>query len=78
MVFFGVDHNKISRLINSQLPLLLGNSPVTLSLVLRIFILTSDPDDADALSRALCLLENPLIGVTMSAMELKLKLFFVF
>ena len=51
VIFLGVKENKISRLINSRLPLLIGNDPLSLSLVLRLFCLTSDEADTDALSR---------------------------
>ena len=51
VIFLGVKENKISRLINSRLPLLIGNDPLSLSLVLRLFSLTSDQADTDALSR---------------------------
>lgn len=77
MIFFGIKQSKISRLFNAKLPLLMGNNPISLSLVLRLCILTSDQEDGDSLSRALCLLENPLFGVT-KPIGSQLRLFFMY
>ena len=73
VVFIGVPSQKIARVTSAKLPMLLGNKPLTVTLVLRLFIMTSDEglkkdvgneDEErvrDMVSRALCLLENPFI-----------------
>ena len=39
VIFFGIKRSKISRLLTSNLPKLIGNNPTCLSLILRIFMM---------------------------------------
>merc|ERR1712226_1830495 len=41
VIFFGIKTAKISRLMTANLPKMIGNTPTSLSLILRLFILTS-------------------------------------
>jgi hypothetical protein len=41
VVFFGIRKSKISRLMTANLPTLLGNNPTSISLVLRLFVMTT-------------------------------------
>ena len=79
VIFFGIKSNKISRLLNANLPKILGNSPMNVSQILRLYTLVSaSADTKDALSRVLCFMNNPLILQTSPKMGPHLKLFFVF
>merc|ERR1711962_1064790 len=83
VIFFGIKRSKISRLLTSNLPKLIGNNPTCLSLILRIFIMTSghlnkDEVRKDAISRALCLLENPLITSFQPNIQSQLKFYFIY
>jgi hypothetical protein len=82
VIFFGIKRSKISRLLTSNLPRLIGNSPTCLSLILRLFTMIAghqkDEVRQDALSRALCLMENPLITSFTPNIGSRLKLYFIF
>jgi len=41
VIFFGIKRSKISRLLTSNLPKLIGNNPTCLSLILRLFMMTA-------------------------------------
>ena len=52
VVFFGVPYRKVQRLITANIPNLVGNFPINVSLVLRLLLMTSKGDDSrDALTK---------------------------
>ena len=79
VIFYGIKSSKISKLLNANLPKILGNAPITVSQILRLYTLVSaSKNTTDALSSVLCFLNNPLILQTSPKMGQHLKLFFVF
>ena len=51
-VFFGVPYRKVQRLITANIPKLVGNFPINVSLVLRLLLMTSKGDEQkDALTK---------------------------
>jgi len=82
VIFFGIKTAKISRLLNANLPKMIGNTPTSLSLILRLYILTSQTGKEevakDGVSRALCLLEHPLIARSDPKIVSQLKFYFMF
>jgi len=83
VIFFGVKTSKISRLLNANLPKMIGNNPTSLSLILRIFIMTAQNSkkeeiSKDAVSRALCMLEHPLIARSNPKIISQLKFYFMY
>ena len=52
VVFFGVPYRKVQRLMTANIPELVGNFPINVSLVLRLLLMTSRGDDKkDALTK---------------------------
>ena len=45
VVFFGVPYQKVQRLITANIPKLVGNFPINVSLVLRLLLMTSKGED---------------------------------
>ena len=45
VVFFGVPYRKVQRLITANIPKLVGNFPINVSLVLRLLLMTAKGDD---------------------------------
>ena len=82
MIFFGIRESKIARLMNSNLPLISGNSPISISKILKLFLLTSDtlsPEDRkDAIAKALGSLKNPLLILRNKSIIPQLQIFFLF
>jgi len=82
VIFFGIKTSKISRLLNANLPKMIGNNPTSLSLILRLFILTAptrkEEVTKDAVSRALCLLEHPLLSRSDPKIVSQLKFYFMY
>ncbi|KAK2572326.1 putative ATP-dependent RNA helicase DDX60 [Acropora cervicornis] len=79
VVFFGVPHRKVQRLITANIPKLVGNFPINVSLVLRLLLMTSKGDDEkDALTKALTLLSHPFICQKHPEMESQIKKHFLF
>ncbi|CAH3109022.1 unnamed protein product, partial [Pocillopora meandrina] len=79
VVFFGVPSRKVQRLITANVPKIVGNFPINVSLVLRLLLMTSKGDDReDALTKALSLLSHPFISITHPEMESQIKKHFLF
>lgn len=79
VVFFGVPYRKVQRLITANIPKLVGNFPINVSLVLRLLLMTSKGDDEkDALTKALTLLSHPFICQKHPQMENQIKKHFLF
>ena len=52
VVFFGVPYRKVQRLMTANIPKLVGNFPINVSLVLRLLLMTSTgKDKKDALTK---------------------------
>ena len=52
VIFFGIPHRKVQRLMTANIPKLVGNFPITVSLVLRLLLMTTQADDKeDALTK---------------------------
>ena len=57
VIFFGVPYHKVRRLMTANVPRLDGNFPITISLVLRLLLLTAkgkDPQDSLRKVNLLC------------------------
>ncbi|XP_044173202.1 probable ATP-dependent RNA helicase DDX60 isoform X1 [Acropora millepora] len=79
VVFFGVPYRKVQRLITANIPKLVGNFPINVSLVLRLLLMTSKGDDEkDALTKALTLLSHPFICQKHPETENQIKKHFLF
>ncbi|XP_022803055.1 probable ATP-dependent RNA helicase DDX60 [Stylophora pistillata] len=79
VVFFGLPYRKVQRLITANVPNLVGNFPINVSLVLRLLLMTSKGDDPqDALTKALTLLSHPFICRKHPEMESQIKKHFLF
>ncbi|XP_022789735.1 probable ATP-dependent RNA helicase DDX60 [Stylophora pistillata] len=79
VVFFGIPYRKVQRLITANIPKLVGNFPINVSLVLRLLLMTSKGDDPqDALTKALTLLSHPFICRKHPEMERQIKKHFLF
>lgn len=52
VIFFGIPYRKVQRLMTANIPKLVGNFPINVSLVLRLLLMTSTGDDKqDALTK---------------------------
>lgn len=79
VIFFGIPYRKVQRLMTANIPKLVGNFPITVSLVLRLLLMTTQADDrGDALTKALALLSHPFICRKYPRMETQIKLHFLF
>ncbi|XP_078360877.1 putative ATP-dependent RNA helicase DDX60 [Oculina patagonica] len=79
VVFFGVPYRKVQRLITANIPKLVGNFPINVTLVLRLLLMTSKGDDnKDALTKALTLLSHPFICRKQPEMDGQIKKHFLF
>ncbi|XP_068760167.1 probable ATP-dependent RNA helicase DDX60 isoform X3 [Montipora capricornis] len=79
VVFFGVPYQKIQRLITANIPKLVGNFPINVSLVLRLLLMTSKGEDKrDAFTKSLTLLSHPFICRKHPKMEGQIKKHFLF
>ena len=82
VIFFGLKESKISRLLNSNLPLIFGNTPISISLILRLFSFTcddlKDDDRKDAVARAIGCLRNPLVTHRLKHINIQLQGFFLY
>ncbi|CAH3109010.1 unnamed protein product [Pocillopora meandrina] len=79
VIFFGIPYRKVQRLMTANIPKLVGNFPITVSLVLRLLLMTTQADDKkDALTKALALLSHPFICRKYPQLEIQIKLHFLF
>ncbi|XP_022803066.1 probable ATP-dependent RNA helicase DDX60 [Stylophora pistillata] len=79
VIFFGIPYRKVQRLMTANIPKLVGNFPITVSLVLRLLLLTTKANDKkDALTKALALLSHPFICRKYPQMEIQIKIQFLF
>ena len=60
VVFFGLPYRKVRRLITANIPSLVGNFPITISLVLRLLLLTAQANDRDCLRKVMRSLYLPV------------------
>ena len=47
VIFFGIPYRKVQRLMTANIPKLVGNFPITVSLVLRLLLMTTQADDKE-------------------------------
>ena len=79
VVFFGVPYRKVQRLITANIPKLVGNFPINVSLVLRLLLMTTKGDDKkDAFIKVLTLLSHPFICRKYPEMDGQIKKHFLF
>ncbi|XP_047114013.1 probable ATP-dependent RNA helicase DDX60 isoform X2 [Schistocerca piceifrons] len=91
VVFWGVKESKIQNLLTGKLPIMWGNFPMTVSLVLRLLLLVSMCDESvpennadresiqkEAISRALTFLNCNLIYQHFAELKQQMKHFFAF
>ncbi|XP_022236377.1 probable ATP-dependent RNA helicase DDX60, partial [Limulus polyphemus] len=79
VIFFGVPPDKVVQLITADLPKLIGNFPVSVTLVLRLLLLVARSEDKqDALNRAHNLLKHPLICQNQPQLNKQLKQHFMY
>ena len=79
VVFFGIPQAKIQRLMTVNLPRIIGNFPLNVSLVLRLLLLVNKVEDRKiAMNQVLTLLQNPLICKNQPELDLQLKHHFLF
>ncbi|KAK2542792.1 Ddx60 [Columba livia] len=77
--FYDIPLPKVERLIKSNVPQLKGQFPLTLSLILRLMLLTSKADDkADAKAKALSVLKHSLMSFRKERYAEILKVYFMF
>ncbi|XP_007527285.3 probable ATP-dependent RNA helicase DDX60 [Erinaceus europaeus] len=77
--FFDIPLPKVEKLIKSKVPKLRGQFPLSVSLVLRLMLLTSkgdDPEDAEA--KVLSVLKHSLMSFKQPRAQDMLKLYFLF
>ena len=79
VVFLGVPAAKIQRLMSVNLPKIIGNFPLSVTLVLRLLLIVNKADDAEiVMNQVLTLLQNPLICRDQPELDLQLKHHFLF
>ena len=79
VIFFGIPQAKIQRLMTVDLPRIIGNFPLNVSLVLRLLLLVNTVKDREiAMNQVLTLLQNPLICKNQPELDLQLKHHFLF
>ncbi|NWQ74094.1 DDX60 helicase, partial [Columbina picui] len=77
--FYDIPLPKVERLIKSNVPQLKGQFPLTLSLILRLMLLTAKADDkADAKAKALSVLKHSLMSFRKERYAEILKIYFMF
>ncbi|XP_069782250.1 probable ATP-dependent RNA helicase DDX60 [Narcine bancroftii] len=79
VIFYCVPLPKVQRLLKAGVPLLKGQFPLSVSLVLRLMVLAAKSDDRmDAEAKTLSLLHHPLFCHDDQKKQLALKLYFLF
>ena len=79
VIFFGIPQAKIQRLMTVDLPRIIGNFPLNVSLVLRLLLLVNTVKNREiAMNQVLTLLQNPLICKNQPELDLQLKHHFLF
>ncbi|XP_051897877.1 probable ATP-dependent RNA helicase DDX60 isoform X2 [Pristis pectinata] len=79
VIFYCVPLPKVQRLLKASVPLLRGQFPLSMSLVLRLMVLAAKSDDkADAEAKALSLLQHSMLCYDKQKKQLTLKLYFLF
>jgi hypothetical protein len=77
VIFTMIPYSKVQSLLTSKLPRLMGNFPISVSLVLRVLLLVAKGENPQRLTSALALLNHPLILQHMK-IDSQLKLHFLF
>ncbi|XP_059501741.1 probable ATP-dependent RNA helicase DDX60 [Stegostoma tigrinum] len=78
VVFYSVPMPKVQRLLKASVPLLSGQFPLSVSLVLRLILLVAKADDVmDAKAKALSLLQHSLLCYNNQKKQWVLKLYFL-
>ncbi|XP_067006514.2 probable ATP-dependent RNA helicase DDX60 [Anabrus simplex] len=87
VVFFGTEERKIRTLLTGRLPDMIGNFPLTVTLVLRLLLLVNDVSEkgvakkdskSEAMSRALTYLNCNLVYQNIPELKEQMKHFFAF
>uniref|UniRef100_UPI00398E78A8 probable ATP-dependent RNA helicase DDX60 n=1 Tax=Pristiophorus japonicus TaxID=55135 RepID=UPI00398E78A8 len=79
VVFYSVPMPKVQRLLKASVPLLNGQFPLSVSLVLRLMLLVAEAEDRmDAKAKALSLLQHSMLCYDKQKKQLVLKLYFLF
>ncbi|XP_067847201.1 probable ATP-dependent RNA helicase DDX60 [Heptranchias perlo] len=79
VVFYSIPVPKVQRLLKASVPLLSGQFPLSISLVLRLMLLIAKADDRmDAKAKALSLLQHSMLCYNKQKKQLVLKLYFLF
>jgi len=87
VIFHAVPNRKISKLVSGDLPYLLGNYPLSVTLCLRLLTVVEEVREngkqtakcrSDTIARALNLLKNPLILQHIPHLDVQFKHFFLF
>ncbi|XP_038173537.1 probable ATP-dependent RNA helicase DDX60 [Arvicola amphibius] len=77
--FFNIPAFKIEKLIKSKVPELRGQFPLSISLILRLMLLTSKADDPeDGKAKALSVLRHSLLSFKRPGVTDMLKLYFLY
>ncbi|XP_059820863.1 probable ATP-dependent RNA helicase DDX60 isoform X1 [Hypanus sabinus] len=79
VIFYCIPLPKVQRLLKASVPLLRGQFPLSLSLVLRLMLLAAKSDDRmDAEAKALSLLQHSMLCYDDHKKQSILKLYFMF
>ncbi|XP_067006515.2 probable ATP-dependent RNA helicase DDX60 isoform X2 [Anabrus simplex] len=87
VVFFGMGERKIRTLLTGKLPMMIGNFPLTVTLILRLLLMVNDVSEKgvseedskrEAMSRALTYLNCNLVYQNIPELRDQMKHFFAF
>ena len=80
VIFFNVPEAKVKRLVTAMLPKILGNDPINITVILKLFIMIGNAeciqDRAETVAWAACLLKNPMILQSRPEVRTQLDRFF--
>ncbi|XP_028932417.1 probable ATP-dependent RNA helicase DDX60 isoform X2 [Ornithorhynchus anatinus] len=77
--FYDIPLPKVGQLLKSNVPLLKGQFPLNISLVLRLMLLAAKADDKeDAKAKVLSVLQHPLMAFRKEKITELLKVYFIF